>query len=516
MKIDLPSSSSPRVSVIIPATASLELLLATLRSISRNVPRHIPMETIVVLNASVAEHTAYLNEVVNGVVLLPSHANLGLAGAGNRGRSVAGGDLLIVLHDDAEIEPGWLEALVETAHAHPEAGAIGGKVLFPDGQLQNAGMVLWRDGTSSPPWAGETPPPTAFDEERVVDYCGTSSLLVRADVWDAIGGMDEQFYPVYYVDVDLAMSIRQLGRVVLYQPASRIRHHGGASTGRRWKEFVAERNRQLFIDKWGPALDQHEPADRLDMPAAIHRATARAAAFAATQFPSASLSRDVTLGSPARPVILPPSDAAYRCKERAVLDAYVAYLADRVDEVESQLELAAAASTKAETELAELRSASVYLLGTRLGFAAHGTAYRYQCSGGHGAEDWGLWLGSEPFRVVLPIAQDESVATAENRFLVQLDAVPFLAAGRPVSPLRVSVNGETLIQIDETQVGERHYEALTSPQASRLANLVVTIEGADAVTPASVDVGPDLRPLSVGVVALTISLMPLLQALPDS
>ena len=491
MTIDLPWSPSPRVSVIVPATASLDLLLAALRSIERNVPRHIPVETIVVLNASMAEHAAYLIEFVNGVVVLSSQANLGLAGAGNRGRSVAGGDLLIVLHDDAEVEPGWLEALVETADTHPQAGAIGSKVLFPDGQLQTAGMVLWRDATSSPPWVGTAPPPTAFDELRAVDYCGTSSLLVRADVWDAIDGMDEQFYPVYYVDVDLAMSIRQLGRAVLYQPASQIRHHRGASTGRRFQAFVAGRNRQLFIDKWGPALEGHEPADPSNVPAAIQRATARAAAVAATSVPCALVGRD-----PASP----PPDAAYVRKERAVLDAYVAHLEQRVDDVEGQLDLAAVAAA----ELAELRATAIYLLGTRLTFAAQGTVHRYQFSGGHGAEDWGLWLGAEPFTLVLPIANVGSVDHAD-RFEVQLDSVPFLAAGRPVSPLRVSVNGELLIQIDETEAGLWHYEAFTSPQASPIGNLVVIIEGANAMTPASLDVGLDQRPLTVGLVALTIS-----------
>src|SRR5262249_11859966 len=156
--------------------------------------------------------------------------NLGLAGAGNRGRALAKGELLVLLHDDAEVEPGWLEALVEAADRHPEAGAIGGKVLFPDGRLQSAGMILWRDATTSPPWTkGTTPDPAAFDRPRAVDYCGTCSLLVRAAVWDAAGGLDERLFPVYFVDVDLAMAIRRMGRVVLYEPRSVIRHHQGAS-----------------------------------------------------------------------------------------------------------------------------------------------------------------------------------------------------------------------------------------------------------------------------------------------
>src|SRR5262249_40036677 len=152
----------------------------------------------------------------------------------------------------------WLETLVETADAHPEAGAVGGKVLFPDGRLQNAGMILWRDGTTSQPWVGEPPAPSAFDALRAVDYCGTSSLRVPAAAGAAAGGLDERFYPVYYVDVDLAMALRRMGWVVLYQPRSRIRHHQGASGDLRFRWFVTGRNRRMFVEKWGADLEQHE------------------------------------------------------------------------------------------------------------------------------------------------------------------------------------------------------------------------------------------------------------------
>ena len=170
------------------------------------------------------------------------------------------------------------ESLVETADAHPEAGAIGGKVLWPDGRLQWAGGILWRTGITSKPWVGEAPAPTAFDRLRAVDFCGTSSLLVRAALWDFVGGLDEQFYPAYKVDVDLAMTIRKLGFVVLYQPNSRIRHHQAASTGPAFREFLFHRNRLLFLKKWGAALKNQEPWG--DSPAAVERALARAEIFA--------------------------------------------------------------------------------------------------------------------------------------------------------------------------------------------------------------------------------------------
>jgi GT2 family glycosyltransferase len=277
--IHLPEAGAPRVSVIVPAAAAPEMVLACLRSLARNGPREIPFEVIVVLNAAPETTAAALRGSVTGVRVVGSSVNLGLAGAGNRGRALARGDHLVLLHDDAEIEPGWLEALVETADAHPEAGAVGGKVLFPDGRLQNAGMILWRDGTTSQPWIGETPAPSAFETLRAVDYCGTSSLLIRVAAWDAAGGLDERFYPVYYVDVDLAMAIRRQGWVVLYQPRSCIRHQQGASGNLRFRWFVTLRNRRLFLEKWGSALEEHEPPEK-GSAEAVRRALARAEAFA--------------------------------------------------------------------------------------------------------------------------------------------------------------------------------------------------------------------------------------------
>jgi O-antigen biosynthesis protein len=280
MNIDLPCSGAPRVSVIIVANSNFDLLRACLRSVARFVPSAIPFETIVVLNEADVGTEAELRAMVRGVQVASSPVNLGFAGAGNRGRSLGRGEFLLLLHDDAEVESGWMEALVQTADLYPEAGAVGGKVLHLDGRLQNAGMILWRDAYTSPPWVGEAPPPTAFDRVRAVDYCGTSSLLVRAAAWDAVGGLEEKLYPVYYVDVDLSMALRKLGFVVYYQPASRIRHHQGASGNPRFRAFANQRNRQVFVEKWGTALDAHEPPKR-QSPSGVERAIARAEAFAA-------------------------------------------------------------------------------------------------------------------------------------------------------------------------------------------------------------------------------------------
>jgi len=326
MSIDLPSSGAPRVSVIIPCTSRIDLLYGCLRSLARFGPAAIPFETIVVLNEATPATESELRKTATGIHVVSSPVNLGLAGSGNRGRDLARGELLILLHDDAEIQPGWMEALVETADAHPEAGAIGGKVLHFDGRLQWAGGVLWREAICSSPWVGEAPAPTAFDRLRAVDFCGTSSLLVRAALWDFVGGLDEQFYPVYYVDVDLAMAMRKLGFVVLYQPNSRIRHHQGGSTKVDFRVFLINRNRLLFLEKWGAALENQEPYES-DSSDAVERALARAEIFA----DQCGRKSNMVFEPSPRPKSFNAAEQDSRCveKSQALKSAYAAYQAHR-------------------------------------------------------------------------------------------------------------------------------------------------------------------------------------------
>ena len=230
--------------------------------------------------------------------------------------------------------PDALEALVETADAHPETGAIGSQALFPDGRLQNAGGILWQDGHVSAPWAGERPAPAAFTRLRAVDFTGSCSLLVRAAAWDRIGGLDERLYPAYYVDADLAMSMRRIGSVVLYQPKSQVHHHQGASSSPRYRDFLSTRNRKLFLEKWAADLRQHGPFEA-NSPAAVERAMARAQAL----WQQRRTSRIAT-GPSARPR---PFDSArqereHYAKSLALEKEYLEHLGNLADAFERRLQ----------------------------------------------------------------------------------------------------------------------------------------------------------------------------------
>ena len=163
-------------------------------------------ETIVVVNGGGRALFEAVTAMAPGIRVVDSPVNRGVAGGYNLGRSVARGELIVLMHDDIELEPGWLLALIDAAERHPEAGVIGCKVLYPDGTLRGAGSILWSDAYTSPPWIGDSPLPDAFDTPRLVDYSASCSLLIRSRTWDDCGGLDEELYPAYYIDVDMAMS----------------------------------------------------------------------------------------------------------------------------------------------------------------------------------------------------------------------------------------------------------------------------------------------------------------------
>jgi GT2 family glycosyltransferase len=272
MRQRLRTAARPRVSVLVVAARKPGNLRSCLTALARNVPEAPAWELVLVLNPGEPEVEAVAREEFSGFVVEWSAVDLGLAGGLNRARALASGELLVALHDDAEVEPGWLEALLAAAARHPEAGALGSYALHPDGSPQMMGGVLWRDGTTTLPFDASRLP----TEVTAVDYCGTFSLLIRAATWDAIGGASEEFFPAVYVDVDLAMRIWGRGQAVLGIPGSRVRHQRSASTGPELRRFLFDRNRRRFRAKWESELEAR-PAPSPDLGAALTAALASAA-----------------------------------------------------------------------------------------------------------------------------------------------------------------------------------------------------------------------------------------------
>jgi GT2 family glycosyltransferase len=256
------------------AFSRLDRLQRCLQSLASRGNEALPFQVVVVLNGGTPEVREFLHDAVEGVTLACSDVNAGFAGACNLARRYAVAPYLVLLNDDAEVEPGWLEQLVATAEAHPNAGAVGSAVLFPDGRLQEAGSIIWGDGSTSAVGRGSVGIGWEHDFVREVDYSSACSLLVRAETWDAVGGMSEDYFPAYYEDCDLCMRIRRLGQRVLFSPASRVRHHEGSSSDNHLRTFLILRNRRRFRAVWRHGLREHEspaPLESAPIERALHR-----------------------------------------------------------------------------------------------------------------------------------------------------------------------------------------------------------------------------------------------------
>lgn len=259
MSITLRTSDEPRVSVLILTQKDAGLLRGCLSSLARHLPASIPAEVLVLCNGAAPEVVETARRAVTGARVFVSPVNLGFGGGNNRLAREARGELLLLLNDDAEVDDGWLEPLVETLDQHLTAAAVGSRILFPDGRVQEAGSVLFEDGSTAPVGRGLPPGSRDYLFRRRVDYTSANSLLLRKEAFEQVGGFDEGYYPAYYEDLDLALSLRSAGFAWLYDGRSSIRHQESASTTTHYKHWLFSRNIERIRSKWGPLLEGQLP-----------------------------------------------------------------------------------------------------------------------------------------------------------------------------------------------------------------------------------------------------------------
>ncbi|WP_213949638.1 glycosyltransferase [Luteibacter sp. dw_328] len=252
---DVPSSESPRLSIVIPVYGKLEYTLACLRSIVANPPTDA-FEVIVVDDASPDDSAGTLAKV-SGIRLLRNATNLGFVGSCNAGAAAATGEFLIFLNNDTQVMPGWSEELLRCFALRADCGIAGSQLVYPDGRLQEAGAWVFADASAWNIGRFDSRSDPAVRYARKVDYVSGASLAIRRHVFAELGGFDLRFAPGYYEDTDLAFAARAAGYSVWYVPTSVVVHAEGISSAGNMetgmKRFQAI-NQVKFADKWRTAL----------------------------------------------------------------------------------------------------------------------------------------------------------------------------------------------------------------------------------------------------------------------
>lgn len=149
---------------------------------------------------------------------------------------------------------GWLSSLVTLIQSDDSIGMVGSKLVYPDGRLQEAGGIIWSDGSGWNYGRLDNPDKAEYNYVKDVDYISGAAILLSAELWNRIGGFDERFAPAYCEDSDLAFEVRKAGYRVVYQPLSKVIHFEGVSNGTDvngsgLKRYQVE-NSEKLKEKW--------------------------------------------------------------------------------------------------------------------------------------------------------------------------------------------------------------------------------------------------------------------------
>jgi GT2 family glycosyltransferase len=177
--------------------------------------------------------------------------NLGFARSCNDGAAMATGDSLVFLNNDTLPEPGWLGALEEYAAAQPGSAVIGGKLLYPDGTIQHAGVVICQDGYPRHLYSGFPADHPAVSHSRRFQIVTAACMWIRRRVFEELGGFDPG-YRNGFEDVDLCLRAGEAGYEVHYCAGCVVHHFESVSPGR----FQHDReNVDRYRDRWSSRVE---------------------------------------------------------------------------------------------------------------------------------------------------------------------------------------------------------------------------------------------------------------------
>ncbi len=243
--------SRPLLSVVIPNWNGAALLPGCLDSLRRQTL--LDFETIVVDNGSSDGSIPLLRHSYPEARVLDLGSNLGFAGGVNRGIMAANGEVVVLLNNDVEAAPSWLEAVAGALEEEPAAGMVASRIMLFDRRdvFHSAGDQYGRDGIPINRGVWQTDTGQYDAREYVFGPCGGAATYRRQVLLDA-GLFDERFF-MYLEDVDLAWRAQMLGHACVYEPRATVYHRLSASGGGVTSSFYTGRNTLAVIAKNLPA-----------------------------------------------------------------------------------------------------------------------------------------------------------------------------------------------------------------------------------------------------------------------
>ncbi len=241
------------ISVIIPVYNQWHYTYACLNSIAGNCLAEDLLYEIILADDCSTDESINAANYFPGLRIVKTSQNLGFLRNCNHAAQYAKGKYILFLNNDTIVLPGWMSSLYQLMESDDSAGIIGSKLLYPDGTIQEAGCILWNDGSATNCGRYQLGNEPNYDYVREVDYVSGASLLIRRKLWEEVGGFDEYYENAYCEDSDLAMTVRAKGMRVLYQPNSEVIHFEHKTYNDERTDFLLpgqRRNIQRLREKW--------------------------------------------------------------------------------------------------------------------------------------------------------------------------------------------------------------------------------------------------------------------------
>ena len=247
------NSAARTCSVVIPVYNHAGLTRHCVDALLAEPPRTVEREIIVVDDASSDSTADVLAGYDDRVSVVTHRENSGFAKTCNDGAAAASGEFLVFLNNDTAPREGWLDALIAFAEATPAAAVVGSKLLYANGTIQHAGIVITQERFPRHIYGGFPAEHAAVNKSRRYQCVTAAATLFRADVFHAAGGFDPAFMNAYE-DVDLCLRLGRAGHEVHYCHESVVYHLETAT--RDFSKY--QQNHELYLERW---RDDIEPDD---------------------------------------------------------------------------------------------------------------------------------------------------------------------------------------------------------------------------------------------------------------
>lgn len=258
-QLDFKTAGAPVLSVIIVLHNQFALTMLALGSLRANYPGDIEL---ILVDSGSTDQTRSIERYVLGVKYLRFDTNIGYLLGCNAALPFATADAVLYLNNYIELAPGAIANALRRLESDPRIGVVGCMVIRTHGLVQEAGNIIWRDGTTQGYMRDASPLAPEVNFVRDVDFCSGVFLMTRRTLLHELEGFDEAFAPAYYEDTDLCIRIAAAGYRIVYDPSVVLHHlEYGSATSSRASEAEIGHSRQVFVRKHADYLGYRHDRD---------------------------------------------------------------------------------------------------------------------------------------------------------------------------------------------------------------------------------------------------------------